>query len=163
MSSLISALDPHLVQTHASPIQAVSFSVSLHALYSGWFRGHCFLVSSIHSDFRHFVPFPPGSLSTEEWDLKKESYFCLNVPKSLTLWILPGCGSLYFFPICFRRKVLWWRYWSCLSFWFWVTSLRMIFFLISSCIWEFYHFFVLLHYVNISHILDHILLEFIPS
>lgn len=38
-------------------------------------------------------------LSPEERDLKEKSHLGFSIPRSLTLWIISGCVSLYLFQL----------------------------------------------------------------
>ena len=99
---LLSALGPHLVQTHAGPLHAASVScVSYwfrgHCLY--WFRGHCFLgdlhfshthpTLTLFLSLLHGVPWTP-----REQVLWSSPLFGLSVPILITLHKMSSRSSL---------------------------------------------------------------------
>lgn len=103
---LLSALGPHLLQTHESPVRMAIVSVSSYVHWFYLFR-RPFSPGVLHSFDSFYLLFcSECPLTLEEGDLMETPHLWLSALISLILCKLSNCGSLSVL-ICFRRKLFW--------------------------------------------------------
>ena len=87
------------MQILADPVHATSVPVSSSELFLSNLEHLAFLVSSIHLDFRCFLPhLLQGSLKPKRKDLIEASHLQMSIPRFFYLCLRSGCVSQYFFP-----------------------------------------------------------------
>jgi hypothetical protein len=116
----------HLIQISAGTLSGLDLCRPCACCNSLWVhkcispavsRRPCFLgVLHPHWLLHSLSPLLQSFLNPEGSDLMETSHLGLTVPRSLTLWSLPSCGSLYLFPSAAGGGFSddgWARHWSC--------------------------------------------------
>lgn len=103
----------------------------VHQFY--WFKGPCFLPVIHQLWLLSFCPpLPCVTLSSEGRDVMQVFYLEQSISRLHILCIISDSGSVYFFPICSRRKHLWWWiYTTILNYKYSRISLVVVLYLLS--------------------------------